>query len=340
MKAYRVERPGSFTGLVVREEAAPVPAQHQVVVGMKAVSLNYRDLLVALGRYPVPTLRPHVIPLSDGAGEVIAVGRDVTRVSAGDRVLVNFHQKWIDGPIATHYLGTDLGGSSDGVLAEHVLLDAEGVVPLPDYLSFEEGAAFGCASITAWAALVAGRTFIAGETLLVQGTGGVSVFALQFAKAMGGRVIATTSSDAKAERLRQLGADEVVNYTTTPQWDEAVLRLTDGRGVDRVIEVGGPGTLERSLRSCSIRAHVAIVGFLGGMAGAISPLALTGRNTTLQGVAVGSRRNLEDSLALARMHRLRPAVDRVFDFGRAPEAYQYLQSGAHLGKVLLTLPGI
>jgi NADPH:quinone reductase-like Zn-dependent oxidoreductase len=337
MKAYHVERPGSFAGLTLREEPAPVPGPHQVVVRMRAASLNFRDLLVALGQYPVPGLRQDVIPLSDGAGEVVATGPGVTRVAPGERVLTNFHQHWIDGSIAPQYLGTDLGGTRDGVLAEEVLLSEEGVVRLPRYLSFEEGAAFGCASITAWASLVGGRPFTAGQTLLVQGTGGVSIFALQLAKAMGGRVIATTSSEAKAQRLRELGADEVINYVSTADWDQAVLKLTGGKGVDRVVEVGGPGTLERSLRSCSIGAHVAAVGFVDGVAGTFSPLALLGRGIVLEGVAVGSRRDFENLLSLAQQQELRPVVDRTFGFESAPDAYHHLQSRAHVGKVLVTV---
>lgn len=339
MKVYHIEKAGDFSHLALRDEAQLVPGPHEVLVRLRAASLNFRDLLIALGRYPAPGLRDDVVPLSDAAGEVVAVGPGVRRVCVGSRVVANFQQNWLDGPITPGYMGSDLGGSRDGVLAEEFLLSEEGVVALPEHLSFEEGAAFGCASITAWASLVGGRAFRAGHTLLVQGTGGVSIFALQFAKAMGGRVIATTSSAQKEQKLRELGADEVINYLSTPDWDAAVLRLTAGLGVDRVIEVGGPGTLAHSIKSSSISGHVAIVGFVGGMAGTISPLLIAGRNTVLEGIAVGSRRHLEDSLGVVATQRMRPVVDRVFPFGQVRQAYEHLHSRAHVGKVLVTAPG-
>ena len=216
MKTYHVENPGSIDGLALRDDLERQPGPNEVCVRIRAVSLNFRDLLIVRGQYPVPGLRKDVIPVSDGAGEVTAAGAAVRRVKVGDRVAVNFHQNWIDGPIGAGYMSSDLGGSIDGLLAESVILSEEGLVHLPSHLSFEEGAAFGCATITAWASLVSGVALRAGHTLLVQGTGGVSIFALQFAKALGARVIATTSSEAKAKTLRALGADEVINYVATP----------------------------------------------------------------------------------------------------------------------------
>jgi NADPH:quinone reductase-like Zn-dependent oxidoreductase len=335
MKTYHVENPGSIDGLALRDDPERQPGPNEVCVRIRAASLNFRDLLIVRGQYPVPGLRKDIIPVSDGAGEVTAAGAAVRRVKVGDRVAVNFHQNWIDGPICAGYMSSDLGGSIDGLLAESVILSEEGLVHLPSHLSFEEGAAFGCATITAWASLVSGVALRAGHTLLVQGTGGVSIFALQFAKAFGARVIATTSSEAKAKTLRALGADEVINYVATPAWDAAVRELTNGQGVDRVVEVGGPGTLERSIRSTNIGGRVALVGFVGGMAGAISPLLMAGGNITLEAIAVGSRRNFEDSLAVVAQHRIRPAVDRVFSFEQAREAYRYLDSRAHVGKVVI-----
>lgn len=335
MKTYHVETPGSIGGLVLRDDAERQLKAYEVRLRMRAVSLNFRDLLILYGRYPIPGLLKNLIPVSDGAGDVIAVGSEVRRVKVGDRVAVNFQQRWIDGPIAVDYIGSDLGGSMNGLLAESVILGEEGLVHLPGHLSFEEGACFGCASITAWSSLMSGTALRAGQTLLVQGTGGVSVFALQFGKALGARVIATTSSAAKAKTLRELGADEVINYVETPDWNAAVREMTGGLGVDRVVEVGGPGTLERSIRSTNIGGRVAIVGFVGGMAGAISPLLMAGGNMTLEAIAVGSRRHFEDSLALVAQHRLHPVMDRLFKFALAHEAYRHLESRTHVGKVLI-----
>jgi NADPH:quinone reductase-like Zn-dependent oxidoreductase len=335
VKVYRVEKPGSIEGIELCDDTPQSCGRTGVQVRVRAASLNYRDLLIALGQYPAPGLRSRVIPVSDAAGEVTAVGADVRRVRVGDRVIFNFHQHWIDGPLAAGYLGGDLGGSMDGVLAESVTMSEEGVVAMPAGLSYEEGAAFGCASITAWAALIDGEPLRAGQTLLVQGTGAVSTFALQFAKAFGARVIATTSSGVKAERLRAMGADEVVNYVTTPDWDAKVLELTHGRGVDRVVEVGGPGTTERSIKSTNVTGHVALVGFVAGFAGTISPMLLLGAKRKLAAIAVGSRRDLEDSLAAVEQHKIRPIVDRVFPFEQAKEAYRYLESRAHVGKVVI-----
>jgi NADPH:quinone reductase-like Zn-dependent oxidoreductase len=328
MKSYHVNIGAGLAGLLVKEHDMSVPGPHEVLVRVRACSLSFRELMILiLGYYPL-TVRPDVVPVSDGAGEVIAVGAGVTRAKVGDRVAGAVFPHWIDGPFAWEY-AAQLGGSLDGMLTEVAVLSEEALVPIPDHLSFEEAATLPLAAVTAWNALTGSRPLQAGATVLTLGSGGVSLFALQLAKLFGARVIATTSSEEKAHRLKALGADEVLNYCTTPDWHVAVRELTDGQGVDQVIEVGGPGTIERSIKSTRYSGEIALIGSLARDASMSETRVLTVLRSaiagvvTLRSIAAGSRAQF---LALNRAiatHRLKPVIARVFPFDEARAAYRY-----------------
>ena len=336
MKVYHFEAfNDSLASLRLREHPIPSPGKGEVVVRMRAASLNYRDLLAAWGQ--LPGIKPGLIPLSDGAGEVLAVGDAVHRVKPGDRVVAAFNQTWISGRPEMEFMREMLGGPVDGVLAEYVLLNQQGLERFPGYLSFEEAATLPCAAVTAWSSLHCGLPLLPGQTVLVQGTGGVSIFALQLAKTFGCRVIATTSSEEKAERLRKLGADGIVNYAQTPEWGAAVRALTGGRGVDRVVEVGGPGTLEQSIACAAFNAQIALVGFVGGLGAQINPRLLMRGGLSTHSIAVGSRADLAKLLAAAETTQLRPVIDQVFAFAQAADAYRRLEGRGHFGKVVITV---
>lgn len=336
MRVYVLSRPTGPAGLVRVERPIPEPARGQVLVRMKAASLNYRDLLVAEGRYGRGELPPDLVPLSDGAGEVVAVGEAVTRVAVGDRVAGLFMQGWLAGALAPEYARTALGGVLDGVLADYVLFDQQGLVRLPDHLSYAQGATLPCAAVTAWHALFASaRPLTAGQQVLLLGTGGVSMFALQFACAAGAQVILTSSSDAKLARAQALGAHATINYRTHPEWQDEVLRLTGGLGVDHVVEVGGAGTLQRSVRATRPGGAVHLIGVLS--AGDFNPIAVMQRGLVLDGIFVGSREMFEAMNRLLAAQRLEPLVDRIFAFDEAAAAYRYLATQQHLGKVVISL---
>jgi NADPH:quinone reductase-like Zn-dependent oxidoreductase len=337
MKVYRFPQLGQIDYLSMREEDRPEPAAGEVLLRMHATALNFRDLLIAQNQYPAGALKHDVIPLSDGAGEVVAVGAGVNRVKVGDRVTGNMLQRWIAGPLRREYLGSDLGGSLDGLLSEYVVLSQEGVVKVPAYLSFQEAGSLTCAGLTAWCGLTIGTPLQPGQTVLVQGTGGVSIFALQFAKAFGARVIALTSTAAKAERLTALGADHVINYKENPDWDVSVHKLTDGQGVDRVIEVAGPQTLSKSVSSLAVSGRIALIGFAGGFEGNFNPLQMLGRGLSFDAITVGHRDHYEAMLKAMEQHQIHPLLDRVFAFDEAREAYKHLEVRAHLGKIVIRL---
>ena len=336
MKLFVIEKPGSIDALTLSERADPVPGPHDVVVRVRATSLNYRDLMVLTGSYGRGS-KPNLVPLSDGAGEVIEVGESVTRVKVGDRVCAIFMQRWLGGAMTREAQASSLGGAIDGVLAEQVMLHEDGLVPVPDHLSYEEAATLPCAAVTAWNALVARGRLAAGETVLVQGSGGVSVFALQFARLTGARVIATSSSDDKLERLRALGASELINYRRTPEWDAAAKDATGGRGADHVVEVGGAGTLARSLACVSLGGRISVIGLLSGAA-EIDPMPILRHSATVQGIYVGSRQMFEAMNRAIAEHEMRPVVDRVFPFADTVAAFRYFESQAHFGKVVIALP--
>jgi len=336
MEAYRIDRFGSVDGIILRSSEDPRPGPRQVLMRVRASSLNYRDLMVLKGGGRGPT-KLGVVPLSDGAGEVAAIGEGVTRVKIGDRIAGCFHPRWFGGPIKPDYLTDRLGANIDGVLAGYAIFNEEAVVPLPSHLSFEEAATLPCAAVTAWVALTGHRRVTAGDTVLTQGSGGVSVFALQFAKVLGARVIATTSTAAKAERLKAVGASEVINYTETADWDEKARELTEGRGVDCVVEIGGPGTIAMSLGALAVGGHVSLIGASLSPSGAgLDPLLLTGRGITVGSISVGSRTDFETMNRAIAMHRLRPVVDRTFPFAEAKAAYRHFEGRGHFGKVVIT----
>ncbi len=337
MKLYRFPQAAGIDSLEAREEPTPQPGRGQILVRMRAASLNYRDLGVANGRSARGPARPNLIPLSDGAGEVVELGPDVTQVKPGDRVAGLFMQTWLGGEMEPAHVDSSRGGAIDGVLAQYVVFDQDGVVAIPDHLSFEEGATLPCAGVTAWNALYNGRPLKPGETVLVLGTGGVSTFALQFAHAAGARVIATSSSDGKLAQAKALGASEGVNYRQHPDWQQEVLRLTNGRGVDHVVEVGGAGTLARSIEAARIGGQVHLIGVLTGGAGEINPTPVLRRTLLLRGIYVGSRQMFEQMNAAIAQHRIAPVIDRIFDFDQAHDAYRYLTGQSHVGKVVIRI---
>jgi NADPH:quinone reductase-like Zn-dependent oxidoreductase len=333
MRAYRIHEANGPGSLKLDELPEPEAGPGRVVVRVRAASLNYRDLLVIKGLYsrnlPLP-----LIPLSDGAGEVAEVGPGVTRFKPGDRVAGCFFSNWDDGQLDDRASKSALGGAVDGMLAERVALPESGLVRVPDHLTDEEASTLPCAALTAWHALMEGGGLKAGQSVLVQGTGGVSLFALQFARMAGARVIATSSNDAKLARARELGASDGINYKTTPDWDVAARNLTEGVGVDHVVEVGGAGTLPRSMKAVRLGGHIALIGVLTG-GGQVDPTPLLMRNIRLQGIYVGSRAMFEAMNRAIALHKLKPVVDRVFPFDQAIAAYQHLEGGTHFGKVVI-----
>jgi NADPH:quinone reductase-like Zn-dependent oxidoreductase len=336
MEVYRIDRFGSVDGIVLRSSDDPRPGLREVLMRVRASSLNYRDLMVLKGGGRGPT-KLGVVPLSDGAGEVAAIGNGVTRVKVGDRIAGTFHPRWFGGPIRPEYLTDRLGANLDGMLAEYAVLSEDALVRVPNHLSFEEAATLPCAAVTAWVALMGHRRVTAGDTVLTLGSGGVSVFALQFARVLGARVIATTSTAAKAERLEALGASDVINYTETPDWDEKARELTDGRGVDCVVEIGGPGTIAMSLKALAVGGHVSLIGASLSVSGTgLDPLLLTGRGITLGSISVGSRADFEAMNRAIVMHRVHPMIDRTFPFAEAKEAYRHFEGRGHFGKVVIT----
>lgn len=334
MRAYRLTQPTGPEALAKADLPMPKPGARQVLVKVAACSLNFRDLAICLGHYRIPA-KPNLIPLSDGAGEVVEVGAGVTRVKPGDRVASCFFQHWFGGEPAANAHATALGGSIDGMLAEYVVLEDEGLVKIPGHLSMEEAATLPCAALTAWHALVEHGHLIAGQTVLVQGTGGVSIFALQFARIMGAQVIATSSSDDKLERAKRLGATHGINYKRTPDWDKAALELTGGRGVDQVVEVGGAGTFMRSLSAIRVCGKISLIGVLAGDA-TVNPMLMLGKRANVQGISVGSTQMFEAMNRAIAAAGLRPVVDKIFGFEDAPAAYRHLQSAAHFGKVVIS----
>jgi NADPH:quinone reductase-like Zn-dependent oxidoreductase len=338
MKAYQLKADGTAYRLELVERPAAAPGSGEVQVRVRATSLNYRDLvnLKNLAGRKVEG----ITPVSDGAGEVTAVGAGVSRFKPGDRVAASFFQKWLGGRFDLSFHQSDLGGALHGMLAEEVVLHEDGLVRIPDHLSFEEAACLPCAGVTAWYSLVTRGRFQKGDAVLTLGTGGVSIFALQFAVALGGSVIITSSSDEKLARARVLGAAHTINYKTTPDWEKEVWKLTNKRGVDHVIEVGGPGTLGKSMNSVAAGGHIALIGVLTGFgAPQASLFPLLARNVTLNGIYVGSRADFETMNAFLTEKQIHPVIDRVFGFAEAAEAYRYLDSGSHFGKVVIRHEG-
>lgn len=331
MKAWQIVSDG-IDALKLAETAARDPGPGEVRMRVEASSINYRDLMTVKHASSRGLALPRV-PNSDGAGTVTAVGAGVKGISVGDRVASCFFQDWVDGACSPEAMASALGGALDGVLAEEVVLKADGVVPVPAHLSAAEAATLPCAALTAWHALVEVGRLKAGDTVLLLGTGGVSIFALQFAKAMGARVILTSSSDEKLARARGMGADDTVNYKADPDWQKAVLELTGGRGVDVTVEVGGPGTLARSVEATRVAGRIALIGVLTG--GTIDPTLVMRKSITLQGVYVGSRRMFLDMNRALALHGIRPVIDKTVPFAEAKAAYRAMEAAGHFGKIVI-----
>jgi len=337
MRAYEVSEPDpNYEGVVEVERDRPEPAPDEALVRIQATSINYRDLAVANSELTYPRVDLPVIPLSDGAGEVVEVGDGVRGLEEGTRVATPFAPDWLDGESTYEKLGRNPGGTMDGTLAEYVTFRADSLVELPEHLSYEEGATLTCAGVTAWRALVEDGGLTAGESVLALGTGGVSTFALQFARMQGARAVVTSSSDEKLERARDLGAAETINYEDTPDWGEAVQERTGG--VDHVVEVGGPGTLEQSLQAVGLNGHVHLIGVLAGSQGEIHPSPIMGKAAKVEGVfGVGSVAMFERMTEAMAVNEMHPVVDRTFGFDETREAFRHVDRGDHQGKVVITV---
>jgi NADPH:quinone reductase-like Zn-dependent oxidoreductase len=334
MKAYEIRQFG-VENLSPVERETPDPKANEVLVRMRAASLNYRDLMMVKGAYN-PRLKMPIVPFSDGAGEVVETGADVTKWKVGDRVSPIFMQGWLGGGIDITKARTALGGDLDGVLREFAAFDENGLVRVPDHLTDEEAATLPCAAVTAHNALMVSGSIKPDDTILLQGTGGVSIFALQFASVFGCRTIVISSSDEKLRRAADLGATDLINYKETPDWDKKVLELTDKRGVDHVVEVGGAGTLQKSLNAARMGGHIAVIGALSG-AGEVNPVSILMKTIRLQGIFVGSRQMFEDMNRLICQYNLKPVVDRVYEFDEVKEALEHMESAAHFGKIVVKI---
>lgn len=336
MKSYHVNLGAGLDGLTVREHPRPEPGPGEALMRVRANSLSYRELMILRGAYPLP-VKPDVVAVSDGAGEIVAIGPGVTRVRVGDRVAASIFPDWLDGRFRPE-VAAQLGGSMDGMLTEYAVLPERALVQLPEHLSYEEGATLPCVGVTAWNALTGGRGVRPRETVLILGTGGVSLFALQFARSLGARVIATTSSPDRAARLRVLGADEVIDYRQTPDWPRAVRALTGGRGVDQVIEVAG--TLRQSLQAVAFEGEIAFVGMLSdqGRASPVDPTQLFASAAVVRAVACGHRGRFLEMNRQIEAQRIQPIIDRVFPFDAAHDAYRYFQDARPFGKVVIRHP--
>ncbi len=334
MRALVLDGDAGIDHLSIVDRPAIEPAAGQVAVTMKAASLNYRDL--ATVDSPMIKARLPLIPLSDGCGVVSAVGPGVTRVAVGDRVAPLFFQDWFGGEPTAAGLSTALGGALDGVARDQVVLNQNGVSKVPAGLSEEEAACLPCAGLTAWRALMVEGRLKPGDVVLAQGTGGVSIFALQFAKAAGATVIITSSSDEKLERARALGADHTINYRAEPDWAKAARKLTGGRGVDHVVEVGGAGTFQQSIQAIRIGGHIAVIGVLTGMVKDLNVAAMFGANARIHGITVGSREQFEAMCRAIEANALRPVIDKRFSLEDARGAFHAMKAGEHFGKIVLT----
>jgi NADPH:quinone reductase-like Zn-dependent oxidoreductase len=333
MKAYEIQKFG-VEGLAIVDRPEPAPAANQVLIKMQAWSLNYRDLMTVTGRYN-PRLKFPQVPLSDGAGEVVAVGSEVRSVKAGDRVANTFFERWVSGEPTDEKARTALGAGRDGVLAEYVVVHEDGVIPIPEHLTYAEAATLPCAALTAWHALVVEGKIKAGDVLLTLGTGGVSIFALQFALLNGCQVIITSGSDEKLARAKQLGASHAINYQQTPKWSKQVRQLTAGRGVDHVVEVGGAGTFDQSIAAVKRGGHISLIGVLAqGSETNIVPILMN--SIRVQGIFVGTHEMFSAMNTAIALHRLHPVIDRTFGFEEVQEAFKWMESGKHFGKIVVS----
>ena len=334
MKVAAVKKPGGLGNLVIEDRPDPKPKAGEVLVRVRASSLNYHDFIVALGGIPTPDGR---IPMSDGAGEVVAVGEGVTKWKTGDRVISLFFPNWQSGQVEAAGFASVPGDGADGFGCELYAGPETAFTRMPKGWNFDEAATLPCAALTAWRGMYVETRTKPGDWVLVQGTGGVSIFALQFAKATGARVIATSSSQAKMEKLRALGADHVINYKETPEWGKKAFELTGGRGVDEVVEIGGPGTMAQSINACRPGGHISLIGVLTGVSGEVPTAALFSRNITLSGITVGSRRHQEDMVDAIDATGFKPVIDSRFPLDQIAAAFAHQASQQHFGKIVLTI---
>jgi NADPH:quinone reductase-like Zn-dependent oxidoreductase len=335
MRAYQLPKGGAgIDALTIVERPKPAPGHRQVLVKVAACSLNFRDLGIVRGTYRMPS-KENLVPLSDGAGEVVEAGSGVTRVKVGDKVAGNFFQRWPGGEPPPDVQASALGGAIDGMLAEYVLLEEEGTVKIPAHLSLQEGATLPCAGVTVWNAMMEHGKLIAGQTVLLQGTGGVSVFGLQFAHAMGMQAIITSSSDDKLAKAKKLGANHAINYKSTPDWDKAAVEFTGGRGVDHVVEVGGAGTFAKSFGAIRAGGKISMIGNLSGPATEFNPGLVMAKRANLQGISIGSTQMFEAMNRMIAANAIKPVIDKVFGFDEVKMAYQHMASGAHFGKIVI-----
>lgn len=334
MKAYEIQEFG-VENLALVEREAPQPKETEVLIKIHATSLNYRDLMMVKGEYN-PKLKLPLVPFSDGAGEVVAVGGVVTKWNVGDRVIPIFMQGWLEGDVDIQKARTALGGDLDGCLREYAAFDENGLVKIPDHLSYEEAATLPCAALTAYHALFVSGCLKPDDSVLVIGTGGVSIFALQMASVYGCRTFVISSSDEKLQRAKELGGDELINYREREDWDRVILDLTEKRGVDTVVEVGGAGTLQKSMNAVRMGGHIAIIGALSGGKGELSPVTILMKSIKLHGIFVGSRQMFEQmNQMLCQRTQLKPVIDRVFEFSEVKDALKYMESASHFGKIVV-----
>ena len=334
MKVAAVKKPGGPGNLIIEDRADPKPAVGEILVRIYASSLNYHDFVVVMGGIPTDDGR---IPMSDGAGEVVAVGEGVTKFKPGDKVVSLFFPNWQAGEIEAAGFASVPGDGADGFGAELVAAPETSFTRMPEGYSYQEAATLPCAALTAWRALMVEAKVKPGDWVLTQGTGGVSIFALQFAKAAGCRVISTSSSDEKLQRVKELGADHVINYKDTPDWGKAAKALTGGRGVDEVVEIGGPGTLAQSITASRPGGHISLIGVLTGVSGEVPTAALFSLNITLSGITVGSRRHQEDMIAAIEANGIKPVLDKDFPLDDIAAAFAHQASQQHFGKITLSV---
>ncbi len=333
MKKWILSEAQEASHLQIVETETPQPKYGEVLIKMRAASLNYRDLLHVDNSKFV-----NLVPLSDGAGEIVAIGAGVDEWKIGDRVAPTFFRDWVSRRFKSKYHSGALGGAIDGVLSEYFVSPAHGIVRIPDGYNFEEAATLPCAGLTAWCALITRGHFQAGESVLLQGTGGVSIWGLQITVAAGGSAIITSSSDDKLEKTREMGASFGINYRITPDWEREVWNWTGKLGVDHILEVGGPQTLEKSLKSVAEGGHIANIGVLTGFdAPNASIFPLVAKNATMSGIYVGDRESFENFVRFLNVTKIKPVIDKTFAFEEATEAFQYMKSGAHFGKVVISI---
>lgn len=332
MRVACLKKPGGLDKIVIEERPEPTPGRGEILVRVEASSLNFHDFAVAAGMIPSDDGR---ILMSDGAGEVVATGEGVRLFRTGDRVVSTFFPDWLTGPPADADFRGVPGDGIDGYAAQFVAMPETAFTRIPEGYSFEEAATLPCAAVTAWRGMFVENQVKPGDWVLTQGTGGVSIFALQFAKAVGARVIATSSSDEKLEKLKRLGADHVINYKETPKWGRAAFELTGGRGVDEVVEIGGPGTLDQSIDACALGAHISLIGVLTGVSGEVPTAKFFQKNLTMSGITVGSRAHQLDMIAAIEANGIRPVISHRFPLDQLSAAFQHQISGGHFGKIIL-----